>query len=73
MCTWWSQRGTVIVEISFDLGVHRELGVDVTWVEQVQSNFNLAEEAAPQAERELWVGGGKAGNGMNFVGVDGTF
>ena len=48
-------------------------GVDATWAEQVQSDFTLAEEAAPQAERDLGVGGGKAGNEMILVGADSTF
>ena len=44
----------------------------MTWAEQVQSDFTLAEEAAPQAEREFWVGGGEAGDEMILVGADGS-
>ena len=45
----------------------------MTWAEQVKSDFTLAEEAAPQAEWELWVGGGEAGDEMILVGADSTF
>ena len=59
--------------MSFDVCVHRELWVDATWADQVQSDFNLGEDEAPQAEREFWVGGGEAGDEMILVGADSTF
>jgi hypothetical protein len=72
-CTRRIQRGTVIVKIAFDLGIHRDLGVNVDWEEQVQSDFTLEEEAEPQVDQEFWIDGGEAGDDMIFVGADGMF
>lgn len=68
----WDKRGPIEIELPPDLCIGAEVGVDLGLSEEIEGDCGLRDEGAPQVERKVRVGGGKASNEMVLKCSDGA-
>ena len=62
--------GVIVVEVTVELCIGRDLGIDAALPEEVEGDFGLRQDIAPCVEGERRIDGRKAGDEVIFEGAD---